>query len=350
MSWASNPDSALSVGWLSSAYPGLGILGSAIPATGDNGGSPVLNDGISPTKEYRWALVTPPASGTITLYEDLSFEFSGAANGIHSATYRLWEDGVDQGTATITLQVGPSYTTIAVTLDNLVGSLASVPVPRTAISATLANVFGSIASQVSPKTSINATLANIVGAVASYPSGSTITTINATLDGVTGSLSSESAPVTGIAAVLGNITGSLASKVSPVTTITATLDHVTGAVSCYPTGSAFTQINAVLGDVLGNLVSSSSGSFTGSLSDADIARIVAALPSAADIAAAVWQRAIENGHTSEQMMRIMFAALAGTSEQAGSTIVFKSADGATSRIIGSFDTANNRVGVILDGH
>ena len=73
-------------------------------------------------------------------------------------------------------------------------------------------------------------------------------------------------------------------------------------------------------------------------------------PSASDIAAAVWQRAIENSHTSEQMMRIMFAALAGTSEQAGSTIVFKSADGATSRIISSFDTANNRVGVILDGH
>ena len=73
-------------------------------------------------------------------------------------------------------------------------------------------------------------------------------------------------------------------------------------------------------------------------------------PSASDIAAAVWQRAIENGHTSEQMIRIMFAALAGTSEQAGSTIIFKSADGATSRIIGSFDAANNRVGVILDGH
>lgn len=350
MSWASNPDSALSGGWLTSAYPGLGILGADIPTTGDNGGSPVLNDGINPSSEYRWALVTPPASGKITLYEDLSFEFSGAANGIHSATALLWEDGVDQGTATITLQVGPSYTTISVTLDNLVSSLASVPVPRTAISATLANVFGSIASHVSPKTSINATLANIVGAVASYPSGSTITTINAKLDGVTGSLSSKSAPVTGITAVLGNVTGSLGSKVSPVTTITATLDHVTGAVSCYPSGSAFTQINAVLSDVLGNIASSSSGGFSGSLSDADIARIVAALPSASDIAAAVWQRAIENGHTSEQMIRIMFAALAGTSEQAGSTIVFKSADGATSRIIGSFDTANNRVGVILDGH
>lgn len=287
MSWASNPDSALSGGWLSSVYPGLGILGADIPTTGDNGGSPVLNDGISAGKEYRWALVTPPASGTITLYEDLTFEFSGAANGIHSATYRLWEDGVDQGTATITLQVGPSYTTISVTLDNLVGSLASVPVPRTAISATLANVFGSIASQVSPKTSINATLANITGVVASYPSGSTIGTINAVLGDVVGSLASKSTPVTAISAALGNITGSLGSKVVPVTTITATLDHVTGAVSCYQSGSVFTQINAVLSDVLGNIASSSSGGLSGSLSDADIARIVAALPSASDIAAAI---------------------------------------------------------------
>lgn len=287
MSWASNPDSALSGGWLTSAYPGMGILGSDIPTTGDNGGSPVLNDGISAGKEYRWALVTSPASGTITLYEDLTFEFSGATDGIHSATYRLWEDGVDQGIATITLQVGPSYTTISVTLANIVGAVSSVPVPRTAISATLANVFGSVSSQVSPKTGINATLANLVGSVSSYPSGTTISTINAVLGDVVGSLDSKSAPATSINALLGNITGSLGSNVVPVTTITATLDHVTGAVSCYPSGSAFTQINAVLSDVLGNITSSSSGGFSGSLSDADIARIVAALPSAADIAAAV---------------------------------------------------------------
>ena len=287
MSWASNPDSALSGGWLTSDYPGLGILGSAIPTTGDNGGSPVLNDGISAGKEYRWALVTSPASGAITLYEDLTFEFSGASDGIHSATYRLWEDGVDQGTATITLQVGPSYTTIAVTLANIVGAVSSVPVPRTAVSATLANVFGSVSSQVIPKTSINATLANLVGSVASYPSGTTISTINAVLGDVVGSLDSKSAPVTSINATLDHIAGSLGSKAVPVTTITATLDHVTGAVSCYPSGSAFTQINAVLEDVLGNITSSSSGGFSGSLSDADIARIVAALPSAADIAAAL---------------------------------------------------------------
>lgn len=287
MSWVSNPDSAHSGGWLTSAYPGLGILGSAIPTTGDNGGSPVINDGISAGKEYRWALETPPASGTITLYEDLTFEFSGASDGIHSATYRLWEDGVDQGTATITLQVGPSYTTISVTLANIVGAVSSVPVPRTALSATLANVFGSVSSQANPKTSINATLANLVGSVSSYPYGTTISTINAVLGDVVGLLDSKSAPVTSINATLGNITGSLGSKAVPVTTITATLDHVTGAVACYPSGSAFTQINAVLEDVLGNLASTSSGGFAGSLSDADIARIVAALPSAADIAAAV---------------------------------------------------------------
>lgn len=320
MSWVSNPDSALSGGWLTSAYPGLGILGSAIPTTGDNGGSPVINDGISAGKEYRWALETPPASGTITLYEDLTFEFSGASDGIHSATYRLWEDGVDQGTATITLQVGPSYTTIAVTLANIVGAVSSVPVPRTGISATLANVFGSVSSQVSPKTSINATLANIVGSVASYPSGSKITSISATLDSVVGSIASRSAPVTAISALLGNITGSLGAKVSPVTTISATLDHLTGSVSSYPSGSAFTQINAVLADVLGNITSTSSGGFTGALSDADIARIVVAVMAALN--------ATTGPRTLGQHLQIQTAVLAGEETGAGTShITFT--DGAT---------------------
>lgn len=302
MSWVSNPDSALFGGWLTSAYPGLGILGADIPTTGDNGGSPVLNDGISPSSEYRWALVTPPAAGTITLYEDLTFEFSGAADGIYSAVYRLWEDGADQGPATITLQVGPSHTTISVTLGNVVGAVSSAPVLRTAISATLANVFGSVASSARPVTSISATVADVFGAVASYPSGTTVTTISAVLDGVVGSVTSRSSPATAIDATLGNITGSLNSKVIPATTISATLDHVTGAISSYSSGVAVTSISATLEDVLGNLPTSSGG-FSGSLSDADIARIAAAViaalraatplvpvdaPTASEVATAVW--------------------------------------------------------------
>ena len=43
------------------------------------------------------------------------------------------------------------------------------------------------------------------------------------------------------------------------------------------------------------------------------------------------------------------AALAGTTEKAGSTITFKGLDGTTDRIVGSFDAENNRTGAVLDG-
>lgn len=66
-------------------------------------------------------------------------------------------------------------------------------------------------------------------------------------------------------------------------------------------------------------------------------------------AAQVWQHIIEDGFSAEQLTRIMAAALAGTSEKAGSTITFKGVDGATDRIVGSFDAENNRTGAILDG-
>jgi len=67
------------------------------------------------------------------------------------------------------------------------------------------------------------------------------------------------------------------------------------------------------------------------------------------LADAVWQRAIEAGYSAEELMRIISAALAGTSEKAGSTITFKGVDGTTDRIIGSFDAEHNRTGAILDG-
>ena len=68
------------------------------------------------------------------------------------------------------------------------------------------------------------------------------------------------------------------------------------------------------------------------------------------LAAAVWTYAIENAMSAEQMMRILLAALAGTSERTGNTVTFTSpVDGSTIRITGSFDAQNNRTGVILDG-
>lgn len=67
------------------------------------------------------------------------------------------------------------------------------------------------------------------------------------------------------------------------------------------------------------------------------------------LAAAVHQYAVEGGYTFEEVTRIMAAALAGTSQKTGATIVFTGLDGATERITGSFDVENNRTGVILDG-
>ena len=87
-------------------YAGFGILGSDIPSTGDNGGSPVLNDGVTSTSEYYWRLETAPSSGMVTLYPDLSFQHSGAADGTWTWVYRLYWANVDgssgNGTATVT--------------------------------------------------------------------------------------------------------------------------------------------------------------------------------------------------------------------------------------------------------
>lgn len=92
-------------------YPGFGILGADIPTTGDNGGSPVLNDGINPASEYHWRLITPPASGIFTIYRDLSCDYdsTGAANGDYTAVYELFEGAGSVGTALIRLHVGPYF-------------------------------------------------------------------------------------------------------------------------------------------------------------------------------------------------------------------------------------------------
>ena len=58
---------------------------------------------------------------------------------------------------------------------------------------------------------------------------------------------------------------------------------------------------------------------------------------------------LEGGKTVAEALRIMAAALAGTSSKAGNTITIKGIDGVTDRIVGSFDSENNRTGAVLDG-
>lgn len=59
---------------------------------------------------------------------------------------------------------------------------------------------------------------------------------------------------------------------------------------------------------------------------------------------------IEAGITMRQMLRIIAAGIAGTSNKEGGTITFKGVDGTTDRIVGSFDADMNRTGAVLDGN
>lgn len=107
-------------------YPGFGILGADISTTGDNGGSPVLNDNISPTGEYYWRIVTPPSGGALTIYPDMTFvwDSAGLPEGSYPWSYSLGETGVVQGTATVWQTVG-SVASIVAGSNSAQGNIAS---------------------------------------------------------------------------------------------------------------------------------------------------------------------------------------------------------------------------------
>ncbi|MBK9362993.1 MAG: hypothetical protein IPM99_18765 [Rubrivivax sp.] len=95
-----------------SLYAGHGVRGDAIPSTGTHGPSPLYNDLSLPAdaaKEHRWGIVTPPATGALVVYEDGSYAYTppgGTVDLTATYTYRLWQDGVDLGTASESIVIG----------------------------------------------------------------------------------------------------------------------------------------------------------------------------------------------------------------------------------------------------
>jgi hypothetical protein len=108
--------------------PKSGVLGSLIPATGDNGAGYTYNDLSLPAdsaKEICGRITSWPSAGTLYAYEDTSFEFSGAPDGAYSFQYQLYVDGVAVGSpASVALTVGSVAATaqFAVTTDSAVFS------------------------------------------------------------------------------------------------------------------------------------------------------------------------------------------------------------------------------------
>lgn len=93
--------------------PGLGVLGSEVPATGEHGG------GIAATwlatedltKEVRVLITSWPATGTLFVYEDTSFEYDGESTTFEA---QLYLDGVAVGSPQpVTLTIGADPVTLA---------------------------------------------------------------------------------------------------------------------------------------------------------------------------------------------------------------------------------------------
>lgn len=140
---------------------GLGVVGSLIPASGDQGPGYTYNDLSLPAdnaKEICGRITTWPTNGTLTAYEDTSFEYSGTTDTFQ---YQLYVDGVAVGSpATVTLQVGAATAQFAVTTDATVFSGAA-----SVASASSQASFGAVGDDV--VSSVNAVVRPIavVGAV-----------------------------------------------------------------------------------------------------------------------------------------------------------------------------------------
>lgn len=105
MTWLSDSTPLIPGCWLSSAYPGHGVRGDAIPAAGESGASILYNDVTLPAQaadEFRAVLLTPPAAGTLALFEDGSFSHTGAPDGVWPWTYRGYRNGTAYGDFTVT--------------------------------------------------------------------------------------------------------------------------------------------------------------------------------------------------------------------------------------------------------
>lgn len=94
---------------------GHGVLGSAVPSTGEDGPSFLYDDLSLPAdsgKEIRGHITTFPVGGTFFAWEDGRFSFD-APDGDYTFVYQLYVDGVAVGspvTEYITIGLPPSGT------------------------------------------------------------------------------------------------------------------------------------------------------------------------------------------------------------------------------------------------
>lgn len=95
--------------WTVTKWPGVGIPGDQVPATGSHGPSPLLNDLDLPADakiEVRMRLESKDAGLTVVLRDDGSVVQSAESPGAFNWYYRAFANGVDKGVAPVTVVLG----------------------------------------------------------------------------------------------------------------------------------------------------------------------------------------------------------------------------------------------------
>lgn len=137
-------------GTVIASWSGWGVRGDSVPATGTDGPaltyptlSPLLPGAAA--SEVRMELLTLPASGAFTYYEDTSATLAGASNGAWFASFRVFIDEVDMGLATAYFYVGNAVATLAGALGSITGDLlVGSPRAEASLNGTLGSISGNV--------------------------------------------------------------------------------------------------------------------------------------------------------------------------------------------------------------
>lgn len=122
MSFRATQQPAVAGAIVGSRYHGLGVPGAQVPAIGTDGAG-LLREAVVANgweaKELQLVITTPPASGSLVVFEGTDAQFTGAAAGVYFAIGTVYADGVDEGPLTfifyngvtsLVLEVGPVKT------------------------------------------------------------------------------------------------------------------------------------------------------------------------------------------------------------------------------------------------
>lgn len=217
---------------LASLYPGHGVRGDAIPATGTHGAAPLYAWLSLPTdaaNEYRWQVTTPPSVGDLVVFEDGSYSYTpppATVDLLETFDFDAWENGASLGSATYTITIGsPGGSVIAAaagvgTASSMAGaSAAAAAITQAAGVATCSTLTGVAGSGSVMTAAAGAATTETMAGASAAAAGITAAAGVASASSMAGAAAAASAisAAAGVAtaATLGGSTAGASSAISP---------------------------------------------------------------------------------------------------------------------------------------